>query len=565
MNRLRAILIGAALLALAARTEAGGWTKPVAVDPQSGVSIEVTSLVWTSPLEGFVPCWVTIRNGSGAARSWDVSMSSGPAYGRGLNRSLAHQTVRVEDQTTARVPLLLPLSPVAGGYNRRESVKLAGYGIAENGTVTLDGSNASISSSMTGYIGLGDALAVSLWEPLKQAVKDAKGDLDGSPFQVDRLLPDWRAFSGFDCLWLTEPEYAKIDPEGRAAIRRWIDQGGIFYLCTQGLDPALRGGLGLAEDRQEGAVGYGSVRLIPWDGTALKVEEAVPLAQAIKPLHRSAAAGTATDWEMTRLVGKIPLNATFLILFIGAFAALAGPVNLFWLASARRRHRLFWTTPLISVAASLLLIAFILVQDGFGGRGARLMVTRLLPDRKEAAVTQEQVTRTGVLLSRGFTVSEDVVLSELAVRQMQGKNLEQTGRAFTGDWFASRSVQAQRLRAIVPSRAEIQLVSAAGAPPEVISSIPATLTDLQYIDAANRCWRGAGLRTGERVTLKPGERLTHESEISGSFQLAALQREAMKEPGSFYAVADDGPFLPTLGGIRWIKQRAVYLGPVSHP
>lgn len=560
---LRAILIWAAL---AASAEAGGWSATVATRPNSGLSIEVTSPISIAPLEGVSPCWVTIHNGSGAARSWEISTSSGSFLRSGGCRSRTSQSVRVEDQTTARIPLLVPVCARDNGYNRREMVKLAGYGIAEDGTVNLHTEMSRTGAAATGYIGMGDALATPLWEPLKQALKDVKVDLDGSPFEVARLVPDWRAFSGFDALWFTEAEYAGLAPESRLAIRRWIDQGGNFYLCTQGLDPALRGGLGLAAGQTEGAVAYGSVRLIPWDGKALKVEDALPLAQAIKPLHLDAANGEATHWSMTALAGKIPLNATFLIIFISVFAVIAGPVNLFWLANSTRRHRLFWTTPLISLAASLLLVVFIVVQDGFGGHGVRLMVTRLLPDRKEAAVTQEQVTRTGVLLRRGFAVPEDLVLSQVKVRQMQSKAFEQAGRTFTGDWFASRSVQAQRLRMIVPSRAEIQLVSAEGAPPEVISSIPVTLADFQYIDPAGRCWRAAGLRTGERVALKPGDRLTGGSEVSGSFQLAALERESMKEPGSFYAVAAaDAPFLPTLGSIRWIKQRAVYLGSVTHP
>ena len=183
---------------------------------------------------------------------------------------------------------------------------------------------------------------------------------------------------------------------------------------------------------------------------------------------------------MTKSVGPIPINAPFLILFIGLFAAVAGPVNLFVLAPATRRHRLFWTTPLISCAATLLLVAVILWQDGFGGRGERVMVTRLFPGQRQAVVMQEQVARTGVLLSRRFTVPEDLVLSPLKTPGTGSRSYEQSGWAYGGDWFTSRSVQAQRAEAIVPSRAEIQLLpaTAADAPPVVVSSIPATLREI---------------------------------------------------------------------------------------
>lgn len=565
MTRLRAFLLGGLMVSLGAHASAAGWNRPVETSPGSGVRIELASPLTELPPAGFQSCWISIHNASGAARSWDVRLSM---FGSNGNAAVASQSVRVENGASVRLPLLAPLPPGDASYYRRCNVTVDGYGIAEH-SVMMPAGGGSRSGTLTGYIAMGETLATPLWEPLKKALKDLSVDLDGSPLEVAQLAPDWRGLSGFDALWLTEAEYTGLEPGRRFAIRRWINQGGVFYLWTQGLDPALRASLGLAQGREEARVGSGSVKLVSWDGTAVKVEDAVPLAQAVRPLHHLASEGEATRWRMTQLVGAIPLNAPFLIVFIFAFAVVAGPVNLFWLADASRRHRLFWTTPLISVAASLLLVAFIALQDGFGGHGARLMVTRLFPAEKEAAITQEQVARTGVLLSRRFTVPDDLVLAEVKVRRMEGQRFEQAGRDYGGDWFASRAVQAQRLRAIVPSRAEVQLLNAeaarGGAAPEVISSIPATLTDLQYLDEEARCWRGAGLRPGERVTLKRGERLEPAADLEGSFQLAALQTGPLKEPGSFYAVAADAPFLPTLPSIRWNRQRAVYLGPVTHP
>jgi amino acid transporter len=112
----------------------------------------------------------------------------------------------------------------------------------------------------------------------------------------------------------------------------------------------------------------------------------------------------------------------FLIVFITAFAAIVGPLNLYWLAGGARRHRLFWTTPLISLAASLLLVVVILLQDGFGGVGKRVLLTYILPGEKKAVVLQEQVTRTGVLLGREFDVQEDVFLTPLLVPTRGGRN-----------------------------------------------------------------------------------------------------------------------------------------------
>ena len=295
-------------------------------------------------------------------------------------------------------------------------------------------------------------------------------------------------------------------------------------------------------------------------------EDAIAEIKGIRTLRGDDPVNDATDWPMVRALGAIPINAPFLIGFIVVFAVLVGPVNLFWLADATRRHRLFWTTPLISLAASLLLTAVIILQDGFGGHGERVMVTLLCPDRREAVVTQEQATRTGVLASRRFLASEDLVFTPLKVGRFFGKSFGRSGRDFGGDWFASRSVQAQRAEAIVPSRAEVQLLNAdaasTGAPPVVVSSIPATIKEIHYLDLSDHGWRGDNLHTGERVTLRH-EPSYDRSFPGGSALLGKLPDQMTRQPGYFYAVADDAPFIETLPAIRWRKQQAAYLGPVT--
>ena len=50
---------------------------------------------------------------------------------------------------------------------------------------------------------------------------------------------------------------------------------------------------------------------------------------------------------------------------------------------------------------------------------------------------------------------------------------------------------------------------------------------------------------------------------TGSDYLSHLQKGFWEQPGSFFALADDGPFIETLPSIRWRKQQAVYLGAVT--
>ena len=96
------------------------------------------------------------------------------------------------------------------------------------------------------------------------------------------------------------------------------------------------------------------------------------------------------------------------------------------------------------------------------------------------------------------------------------------------------------------------------------SSVPAALRTVAYLDPAGRRWVGEGLRTGERVTLHPGDApLASTFSPDGSVGLDAEVKRLLERRGSFVADADDGPFLETLPAVRWTTQHAVFAGPVT--
>ena len=567
MTRVCQLLLGGVLLLAPGARAWAGLAATVQTDKDSGVSITVSGPINTVPPSGCLPCWVTIRNDSGAPRTWSLSgQERSTRYGSNGGGTLLSQSIRVENGATVRVALLIPLLSLSPTdfYYRTASLGVDGPGV-ETREIPVANSNSS-GHVNTAFIGLGDALATPIWASLEKKYRDASSNLYGSEVDPAQLGPDWRGLSGVDALWLTDAEYTHLDADQRAAIRQWVDRGGSFLLSARSEDPALRASLGLPATGGEAHPGFGRVQWLPWDGKPLDLDAASAIIDKVRPLRSDASAATdATAWGMTKSVGPIPINAPFLISFICLFAAVAGPVNLFLLAPATRRHRLFWTTPLISCAATLLLIAVIVLQDGFGGYGERVMVTRLFPGQRQAVVMQEQVARTGVLLSRSFSVPEDLVLSPLKTSGAGSRSYEQSGRAYGGDWFTSRSVQAQRAEAIVPSRAEIQRLPAATAdePPVVVSSIPATLREICYLDLAGHRWYGRNLRTGERMTLQPKSAAAPEVLAGGSDYLRQLQKQGWDEPGTFFALADDAPFIETLPAIRWRKQQAVYLGAVT--
>ena len=565
MNRRLVIAVAAAFLVGLTHARAT-WRTEVETVADSGVSIELTSPFEAAPPTGTLPVWVTIHNASGAARTWTFGTNIASRYDSG-GRHVVTETLRVDNGQTGRVPVLVPLDvSTTGYYYNSEPFQVEGYGVNERPSI-LPQVNRQTKSNPTPAIGMGEDLATPVWAGLTKWYTDNGQDLLGSPLDLEQLNGDWRMLAGLDTLWLSDASYERLDAARRTAVRDWVSHGGLLCLCTGAANPSLRAALGLGPEGNGADVGLGRVQLIPWDGQPLPSETIAAKENQPRATRADPATAAATDWSMTASVGTIPLNALFLIAVIVVFAVLVGPVNLFVFARSTHRHRLFWTTPLISVGASLLLMVFILLKDGFGGSGERALLCLLLPDQKKTVVVQEQVARTGVVLSHGFDVAEDLLLSPLHLADGPSRSHEQTGRHFSGDWFASRSRQAQRADAVVPSRAEITLVNADaardGAPPVLTSSVPAAIRRITYLDPAGRQWVGDTLRTGDRVTLRTGGAEEGAFSTGGSEGLDAEVKHLLERRGNFVAVADDGPFLEMLPSIHWTSQRAVFAGPVT--
>ena len=549
-----------------------GWTEAVNVDPASGVAIELSSPFERVPSRGYVPCIATIRNHSGGTRQWTFDLESSSGYSSNRSTLAATQTVRVENDREVRVSLLLPVAAKARGTYTYRSVLIhtRGYGLdrPQQNSLPTNYRNPKAGNE-TVFVGMSEKLAHDLWTPLSDYFKPSS-ELAGSSLDLTLLPPDWRALAGVQCLWLTPEDFTTLDSGQQTAIKQWVGYGGSLFLCETMPDQTTRTAFGLDDPAgKDLPSGFGDVTWVPYDGKQLSVHET---ATRITGVHQATnpdpSVGEAKDWPLAKAVGALRLNVLFLIVFIGAFAILVGPVNLFYIARQGRRHRLFWTTPLISLAASLLLVTVIVLEDGFGGNGSRVSLTYLLPAQNEAVVTQEQLSRTGVLLSHNFTAREDLFLTPLDYKVTNnGQEYEQSGRFYSGGWYASRSMQAQRADAVLPTRARVDLLNAeqarAGAAPVVVSSLPVELDEFQYIDAAGRPWWGQHLRTGERQTLRAGSNTPPITKTGGSLYLDDLLHASRGRRGDFCASAQQGQFLDTLPSIRWNDERAIILGPVT--
>ena len=410
----------------------------------------------------------------------------------------------------------------------------------------------------------------------------------GGALDLERAPGDWRGWTSFPVILCTEGEWLGLEPGARRALLERIALGGRVgvLVADAGVDHLDRLRLPARDATGRRRVGAGEVVTVEWDGTTLTAE-----------IYDRFAAGCDAGMEARRFAGYgglrqrfrfdegQPLDSRFarltgifgpralplvpIMCFLGLLAIFAGPLNLMVFAGPGRRARLFWTTPAISLVATLILLALIFLRDGFGGRGGRRVLALLLPGQNALAIVQEQFSRTGVLLSGGFPIAEPSWMRPVGNVVLDGGFHEIDDAWRSGDWFRSRADQAFVIQAVRPSRAGIEVAHGAG-PPAVISSIELPLERVFVIDAEGKFWTAADVGTGERRPLEPSTAADYDTWLNehgadaGPVRLRAL--EAVRGiPGHAYADAKAAGSVAvrTHPAIRWESERVLFAGPFT--
>jgi hypothetical protein len=242
------------------------------------------------------------------------------------------------------------------------------------------------------------------------------------------------------------------------------------------------------------------------------------------------------------------------------FVIMIGPVNFMVLARPPNRHRLLFTTPIISGVAALLVLTLVLVGDGVGGQGDRAALVLIVPEDQLMLTVQSQIARTGLMFDPGMDAPKTRWVAE--VGHLPGPSLRQTrvGDRLGGAWFPSRSHRAQLLEEIAQSRYRLELVE--GETPTVRSSFPGALK-IFYLDQAGRAWKTGRIDPGEQVALV-------EADVAQDYPNLPLAFEAQSSlldrprPGWFYAVPSSPSSSMLQGGesIRW-QDSALIVGPLA--
>ncbi len=389
----------------------------------------------------------------------------------------------------------------------------------------------------------------------------------GQEFELDHLPEDWRGYSGVSVMIFSHDDFNGLGAGVRGAIDQWVLSGGRLLIVGQGLSGD--------ESRGFGAVKRGEIN---------SSDDWAPLEEWLRGSFFESGNegldfldGSLLDQELGSASSKKWLVLLLLILF----AVLVGPVNLFILAGRDRRYRLFVTTPLIAVGAGVLMVGLILLMDGFGGRGVRVVVMDTgAPDSNSAAIFQQQFSRSGVLMSSKFELDDATVLfpvggsySEFATGDMVASTgavtgkLEKTsgGWEVTGDFFGSRSERSQILKAVVPNREKVTVIGRSGGDPELVSSFSKELGKVFYRDGSGVMWKVMGLKPGESmVAERIGDGVASDELQPVLGRLGGMARdrvlEMIKRHDSYVGLMEDGGGIETHESIDWDQASKLVMG-----
>ncbi len=549
-------------------------------DPLTDTHVEVLALFTQPSNGGFLPVRVKIANNLTSPRSVQLRFDSSGGYDSRLQTKSSFAITAAAGKTVTQ-DIMVPLCSMLNGYGQPASV-----------SAQLSGSLGSASNTIRSNSGM-DAHSVLLSEALftpnasaldavalKKSGASYGGHAFAGKFDPKQLPNDWLAFSGYDSVLMTDTDWSNVPAGARNAILSWVNLGGrLVVFSSSRPSPAT---LGLPED-----AGFGSYEIQPiGSDLSLSPEATIDLVSLKNPVS-SRAAAFKNDfngrWPLQGRFGAQAFHYGIFIAVLIVFGGLVGPINLFVFAKSGQRHRLFITTPLISLGASMILIALIIFQDGFGGSGMRRILMEVRPDsgQNAAFLHQEQISRSGILMSSRFTVDPACLFTPVPIARSRWSrftddyntrgsfNLQPGGGKMeaSGDWWQSRSEHGHALTAVVSTRGRIER----SADPKVfVSTFDFPIETLYFLDESKQWHRAEAIATGKPFSLTPVDATVAEPALAKEANaFTTRNREvfnrARNRPNHFIALTAKAPGIDTLPGIRWKQTQTVITGPVVTP
>lgn len=547
-------------------------------------SATVESVFGKAARQGALPFRITIRNNSGADRIWTVTLKEGNSS-RKLSTESRFQFA-VKNGTEIQEDVIFHFAPAFLAYDYRNLE----VNITATGLDRFSRTNGDQTNKRYPHLAVSKPIAQRNITKLNDLVKndDSQNHYFGHSFDAGYLPTNWIGYSALDGLLIDGDSLAEISTAQLQALRTWVRFGGnleIFFTDESERRKIPKTLLENPNVRKSTGVSLGRISVHKWNGSVLDsrlISKSGPLLRSYTPRDKSLSDDFSNNWQLQKRFGIKTFNPVFVFILLLLFAILVAPVNLFVFAKKGRRHRLFITTPVISLAACVILIAAIFLMDGLGGTGLRAIFADLQPGRNEMRLytTQEQISRTGVMINQGFEteIPYDInpvdlpssTYNPFSRNGSQSTLYEIANTVYQGGFFRSRSEQGFAIRAAGSTRSRIESAGFNDGTPVLTSALDTGLKEFFYRDENGKAWT-----LPPDTTVAPGSPIPLQSVSNDEFEkwlfaakddfdatLKAKIRAMGKEPNRFFArVIDPGAFaLPTHPGIEWQDTRMLLTG-----
>lgn len=541
-------------------------------------AVQIDSIFGFAAQQGSLPFRIKIRNNSGKDRIWKVTLREG-SYGRTLSTEWSG-SFAVENGSEVIHYVTLPFPPGFASYVYRNLEAT----FSSPGLKPLSRSHGYQLNDGFPALAMSRALSTRSLAKLSDNLEKKSSGIQrfADPFNPGLLPDNWKAYTGLDALLIDLRSWQELNSAPKRAILQWVRLGGRLHLFASTKDfpgfklnelqvPDL---LVNSSRPQSGKLSLGEIELKRWDGVELSEGVSRPY-ERMSRWSNHLENDFQKKWTLAEKLGTRPFNSILIFGILLAFAILVAPVNLFYLAGKGRRHRLFITTPIISIAACLIIVLMIFIGDGLGGKGYRIAFVDLQSGENERRfyVSQEQISRTGVIVNTGFESDQDLLIEPVKLEQSPFSALDHgSGRTtdflfsnqqFRGGFFRSRSQQGFSVRSVEATRGRIEPSgeSGQGLGSSLVSSLPSAITQFYYRDANGETWKSASsdqVPSGGTIELTSvseeeyrdfvAQQLTHFSN-SRKNQIRSLRAEKSR----FFALPSDPDsyLIETHSQIRW--------------
>lgn len=571
-------------------------------EPKSGSYVEVVALFSKLPNTGYAPIRVTIANRTSVPVSVSLSFESvagSEYYNSGAIKVKSSFTAGSPAGTVTTSDFLVPMGAMVknsaySGHQNQQTLAMSMVGVSNGGYT-----HTTYTSQTHPTLLMSEALSTPNASALDAEINKGSGGgyspgnyVFAGKFNPTQMPDDWRAYVGYDGMILTDQDWNNLPPGARSAILQWNRLGGYLRILTTSSSSTLNS-LSISSESNSNplARGKGYVHL-----TSIPSTLALDAAKFVKEMNTNSIKPkrqhewmiddySSSGWGLQSSLGNKTFHFVMFILVLIAFGILVGPVNLFVFAKSGKRHKLFITTPIIAIGASAAMIALIFVQDGLGGKGLRVQWMELTQENGDnnAYIHQEQISRSGVLIGNRFQLSEPCSISPLPLAASQWTRLNvnsNTDQAFeinfidkgmqvSGDWFQSRSEQAQMLTAVVPTRARIEFTTG-GNETALLSNFEYGIDRFFMRGKGGKFWKAEQIAAGKGFLCSECSQAEYEQFVKAStLLLGKNQREDVTRlsfrDGYYIAVTEAAPMLETYSAIRWQDDHTIITGRVQNP